>query len=232
MALRNKKLWFAFLLLAFIVGLYFFTPIKDYLSKDNIDQLKLWIESRGPLAPVMFVGIYVAATILCLPGSVFTLLGGVLFGLGWGLALVVIAANIGAMGAFFIARYLGRDAAERLLRGNLGKLDEGIASNGFYVVLWLRLIPLFPFNALNYGLGLTQVKTRACFFANLFGMLPGTFVYVSLGNAAANFSLTDPSVWTRLEVWGPFALVILLSFLPKLFKKKQQELKNVTGGPS
>ena len=186
---------------------------------DNVENLKHWIQSQGSLAPFIFVLFYIVSTILCLPGSVLTLLSGLIFGVWLGTILVFIGANIGVMCTFFITRYFGRKTAEKILRGKLLNLREKISDHGFNVVFWIRLIPVFPYNVLNYTFGLTQVKTKDYILGNFLGMLPGTFVYVSFGNAASHFSLTDPKVWTKMEVWGPFLLVIIISLLPKIFKQ-------------
>jgi len=214
-----KKTIFLALLILIFVAIYFLTPLKSFLSFENLENLKLWIESQGSLAPLIFVLLYIAVTILCLPGSVFTIVAGLIFGVWLGTALVFIGANMGVLCTFFITRYVGRETAEKILRGKLVNLDQRIKDHGFDVVLWLRLIPAFPYNVLNYTFGLTQVKTKDYILGNILGMLPGTFVYVSLGNAASHFSLTDPQVWAKIEVWGPFLLIILLSLLPKIFKR-------------
>ncbi|MBI2026660.1 MAG: TVP38/TMEM64 family protein [Deltaproteobacteria bacterium] len=216
----NKKIMLVFAVLGILL-LYFLTPFKDYLSHGNLQNLKLWIQSLGFFAPFIFILLYIVATVLCLPGSALTILAGLIFGAAFGTILVVIGSNIGALASFLITRLLGRHVAEKFLRGRVAKIDKSIKKNGFYVVLWLRLVPLFPFNVLNYALGLTKVTVKQYVLGNVLGMLPGTFVYVSLGNAASHFSLTDPSVWSRLEVW------IVLSFLPKLFKKKHRQLQKM-----
>ncbi|MBI4224473.1 MAG: TVP38/TMEM64 family protein, partial [Deltaproteobacteria bacterium] len=105
-------------------------------------------------------------------------------------------------------------------KGTLHGLDEKIGNNGFYSVLILRLVPLFPFNGLNFGLGLTKVSFRDYTCATLLGMLPGTFVYTSLGSTGRHLSFSDPETWLQVQVWGPFVLVILLSLIPKIFKKR------------
>lgn len=216
-----------FTFIALILVLYFLTPLPSSLSQENIENLKIWIRARGVFAPFIFIALYVLATVLCLPGSVLTLIAGLIFGVLGGTVTVIIASNTGALCAFLITRYLGRETAEKFLRGRLVTLDEGIERNAFHIVLWLRLIPLFPFNALNYALGLTKIKTSTCVVANFLGMLPGTFVYVSLGNAASHFSLRDPQVWKDPQVWVPFLLIILLSFLPLVFKKQKHKLEQL-----
>lgn len=216
-----KRIILLILFVLFALILYFLTPIRHYLSQDGFVQLETWIRSQGVLAPLVFGLIYIAATVLALPGSVLTIGGGLLFGAGWGTLVNWLSASVGAMISFFIARYLGRDAVSKILKskGTLQGLDDKIGNNGFYSVLILRLVPLFPFNGLNFGLGLTKVSFRNYTFATLLGMLPGTFVYTSLGSAGRHLSFSDPATWLQVQVWGPFVLVIFLSLIPKLIQR-------------
>jgi len=206
-----------------VLGLYFFTPVRDYLSHDGFVTLEAWIRAQGVLAPLVFGLLYIAATVFALPGSVLTIGGGLLFGAEWGTLINWISASLGAMISFLLARYLGREAVTKILKskGTLQGLDDKIGNNGFYSVLLLRLVPLFPFNGLNFGLGLTKVSFRDYTLATLLGMLPGTFVYTSLGSAGRHLNFSDPSTWLQIQVWGPFALVILLSFVPKIFRRRK-----------
>lgn len=221
MATKKYHLIVSLGFLLVILIFYFLTPVRDYLSPSGFAQLEEWIRAQGFWAPFIFGVIYVTATVFALPGSVLTIGGGLLFGTLWGTILSWISASLGASLSFLIVRYLGRDFVARFLvrRPLLSRLDEKIGTHGFYSVLFLRLVPLFPFNGLNFGLGLTKVSFQNYFWATLLGMLPGTFVYTSLGAAGRHLSLSDPATWTKLQVWGPFALVILLSLLPKVFKK-------------
>lgn len=225
--MNYRKVTVLILFFALIVLLYFFTPLRTLFSHEGIEDLRLWIRSQGSFAPLLYLFLYIASTITFLPGTLITLLGGLLFGIWWGTLLVIIGSNLGALGAFLIARTLGRGSMEALLSNRIAKFDEGIGKRGFYVVFWLRLIPVFPYNALNYALGLTKVTTRDYVVANLIGMIPGSFAFVSLGNAAAEFSLRDPKVWLRIEVWGPLLLVLFLVFLPQLFKKQLTHLRKL-----
>ncbi len=220
---KNIKIGWGLFFFILILAIYFFTPAKNYFSRENFDVLRKMVEDQGAYAPLVFIGLYVAVAILCLPGSILTILSGLIFGVWEGTLYVVIGANLGAFATFLIARRVGRHTIERFLQGRrpqgrLLKLDRKIEAGGFTVVLWLRLIPVIPYNLLNYAIGLTKVRLKDCLLGNLLGMLPGIFVYVSLGNAASQLSLTDPRVWTKIEVWGPFVLVILLSLIPRIIK--------------
>jgi len=219
----NKDKLFALVFAALVLtSLYFLTPIQDYLSPSGFSSFKAWLVNQGPFAPVVFVLVYFAATILCLPGSLLTLAAGALFGVGPGLFFVFLGSNLGANGAFFVSRYFGRELVLRLLRKKASFLETKIEKHGFNAILVLRLLPIVPFNVLNYACGLAPIRWLDYFGATTLGMIPGIFIYVSLGNAVTKIDLTDPRAWTRPEVWGPFVLVILLAVITNVLKKDKR----------
>lgn len=144
------------------------------------------IRDLGPWAAAGFVAVYAVATVAWVPGSLLTLAGGAIFGLVAGTAWSLAGALIGSTLAFLVARYLARSAVEQRLSGSrrLSAVDEAIESEGAKVVFLLRLSPVFPFNALNYALGLTGVRLRDFVAASAVGMIPGTFLYVYAGHTA------------------------------------------------
>ncbi len=222
-----KKLILILLFAGIVLLLYFFTPARDYLSPEGFGQIRSWIKGQGALAPLVFGSIYILATVFALPGSVLTVSGGILFGTMLGMVINLISATLGAALAFLLTRYLGREFVEKWTRGKLKRFDQKVGEHGFTTVFYLRLVPFFPFNLLNFSLGLTQIKFRDYFFATLFGMAPGAFVYTSLGGASHYLDLKNPEAWMDYRVWGPFALVLLLSLIPKLFRllKPDREIK-------
>jgi uncharacterized membrane protein YdjX (TVP38/TMEM64 family) len=144
-----------------------------------------WVEGLGLWGPVVFVAAYAAATVAFIPGSLLTLAAGAIFGVIEGTLLVFIAATLGAGLAFLVSRHLARSAIEQRLAGNakFDAIDRAVAMEGRKIVLLLRLSPVFPFNLLNYALGLTQVRFWDYVFASV-GMLPGTVLYVYYGALA------------------------------------------------
>jgi uncharacterized membrane protein YdjX (TVP38/TMEM64 family) len=151
-----------------------------------IPAFQAWVEGLGPLGPIAFVVGYAVAVIAFIPGSALTLAGGAVFGVAQGTLLVFVAALLGSTGAFLVARHLARDAIERRIAGDdrFAAIDRAIGGQGRKIVLLLRLSPIFPFNLLNYGLGLTRVSLVDYVTAGV-GMLPGTLLYVYLGSAAS-----------------------------------------------
>ncbi|MFO0689634.1 MAG: TVP38/TMEM64 family protein [Myxococcota bacterium] len=141
-----------------------------------------WVEGLGALGPLVFVAGYAAAVVAFVPGSVLTLAGGALFGLGRGVVYVFVAAVLGSTLAFLLARHVARDAVARRIEGDarFAAIDRAIGEEGRRIVFLLRLSPVFPFTLLNYALGLTRVRLVDYLVAS-FGMLPGTILYVYAG---------------------------------------------------
>lgn len=139
------------------------------------------VTRAGPAAPAAYVALYATLVVLLVPGAVLTAAGGVLFGTALGTVLAVTGAGIGAVGAFVVGRLLGRDGVRRLAGDRMERLDGWLARRGFLAVLYLRLIPLVPFNVLNYVASVTEVPRRDYALATVLGIVPGTFAYVVLG---------------------------------------------------
>jgi uncharacterized membrane protein YdjX (TVP38/TMEM64 family) len=146
-----------------------------------------WVDGLGPWGPVVFAAGYVVGTVAFAPGSLLTLAAGATFGVVKGTVVVLVAATLGASLAFLIARYLARGFVERRLAGNerFAAIDRAIGARGRTIVFLLRLSPLFPFNLLNYALGLTRVRFPDYLMASA-GMLPGTLLYVYYGKVAGD----------------------------------------------
>lgn len=148
-----------------------------------------WVRGLGVWGPIAFIAGYALATVAFVPGSLLTLAAGAIFGLGPGIAYVLVAATLGATAAFLVARHLARDAVARRLatQPRFAAVDRAIAADGRRIVFLLRLSPVFPFNLLNYALGLTSVSLRDFVLASL-GMIPGTALYVYVGKLAGDLA--------------------------------------------
>ena len=162
---------------------------------EKLGALRGWIESLGPWGPLVFVLIYIAATVAALPGSAVTVAGGALFGSVLGVILVSIGATVGASLAFLISRYFARDAVGNWLSKSekFQKLDKLTAEHGAIIVALTRLVPIFPFNLLNYGFGLTRVPFWTYVFWSWLCMLPGIALYV-VGADAVTMGLAKGQV--------------------------------------
>lgn len=149
-----------------------------------------WVDAAGPLGPLVFFGLYVAACVFMLPGSILSLGAGAVFGVVNGSMLVSLSSTAGATAAFLVGRYLARDFVARRIAGNaaFSAIDEAVASEGWKIVGLTRLSPVFPFNLLNYAFGLTRVSLRDYVLASWIGMMPGTVMYVYLGSLAGSLA--------------------------------------------
>lgn len=149
-----------------------------------------WIDGLGVWGPVFLAGFYIVAPVLFLPGSIITLAAGALFGVTKGFLAVWVGANLGACAAFIVGRTLARDwiAGKVAANPKFAIVEEAIAREGFKIVLLLRLSPVFPFNLLNYALGLTRVSLANYALASLIGMIPGALMYVYLGSVAGSLA--------------------------------------------
>ncbi|MCO6413452.1 MAG: TVP38/TMEM64 family protein, partial [Thiogranum sp.] len=129
-----------------------------YRHRFDVAALEVWIQDAGFWAPLLFMLVYAVAAVLFLPGSVLTLAGGALFGPVLGTFYNLTGATIGAALAFLIARYLASDWVANKTGGRLKQLIKGVEGEGWRFVAFTRLVPLFPFNLLNYALGLTRIR--------------------------------------------------------------------------
>lgn len=145
-----------------------------------------WTRSAGSLGPIYLALIYCVACVLFLPGSILTLGAGFAFGLVQGTVAAVLGSLLGVTASFFLGRTVARKQIERLTasRPTFRAIDEAVGREGFKIVLLTRLSPVFPFNLLNYGFGVTRVGFRDYFLGSWIGMFPGTVLYVYLGTAA------------------------------------------------
>ncbi len=152
------------------------------LDTPDAERIRGEVERAGAWGPLLFVVAYAALTLLPgVPAYLLTILAGALFGLWFGVLLVVIGATLGAVPAFALGRWLGRDAVDRLTRGRLAQVDRLLRDHGLKAVLTLRLVPVVPFTALNYASGLTGVRLRDYVVGTTVGIVPGVVAYTSVG---------------------------------------------------
>lgn len=161
-----------------------------------------WVDSLGVWAPVVFIVGYIVATVAFVPGSILTLAAGAIFGLLWGTVYVFIGSTIGACLAFLISRYLARSWVEEKLEDQprFQAVDRAVGREGGKIVALMRLAPVFPFNLLNYGLGLTKVKFWHYALACI-AMIPGTLLYVYYGYLAGSVAQVASGVERQTTVW-------------------------------
>lgn len=156
---------------------------------DHVPAFARWVDGLGLWGPVVFILGYAMATVALIPGAILTLVAGAIFGLLEGVIYVFVAATLGAVAAFLVARYLARGLVERKLADypRFQKVDAAVGEHGRKIVFLLRLSPVFPFVLLNYGLGLTKVRLADYTLACL-GMIPGTLLYVYYGKVVGDIA--------------------------------------------
>ncbi len=179
--------------------------------------LEDWVRRAGWLGPIAFMASYAVATVLFVPGSVITLAGGALFGPVLGTVYSLAGATLGASAAFLTARYLAADWVSRKAGGRLKQLIDGVEAEGWRFVAFARLMPLFPFNLLNYALGLTRISFAGYVVATFVFMLPGAFAYTWLGYAGREAIAGGEDLVRKVLI--AMALMAALAFLPRLVKR-------------
>jgi uncharacterized membrane protein YdjX (TVP38/TMEM64 family) len=193
---------------------------------EKLGVLQDWIQSLGFLGPQVFSAVYAAATVAALPGSALSILAGAIFGPVVGVITVIFSATLGASLAFLVSRYFARSSIEKWLEGNekFRKLDELTERHGDIMVAITRLLPIFPFNLLNYGFGLTRVPFKTYVLWSFVCMLPGTILYV-VGTAAVVEGVKEGKVpWILVMVVG-----MILGIIVVLGRKARSKLGE---GPS
>ncbi len=190
-----------------------------FLHRSAIDAraLDAAVRRAGPWGPIAFMAIYALATVALLPGTVMTLAGGALFGPAAGTFYNLTGATVGATAAFLVSRYLAADWVRSRLGARAEQLIEGVEREDWRFVAFVRLVPLIPFNLLNYALGLTRVRVSRYVIASYITMLPGTLAYTYLGYAGR----AALAGHTGLIKKGLLALALLAcaALLPRIIRR-------------
>ena len=207
-----KPLLFLLLLVGVILVVRVF-HLDQYLEKERLRQ---FVAGYGVWGPIVFLVIWTLAPPLFLPGLPITLTGGVLFGPFWGVVYTIFGSTAGATLAFLVARYFARDWVASKMQGTkLLTLDEKVAREGWEIVAFTRLIPIFPFFLVNYAFGLTRIPLLPYVLATFFGMLPLTIAYTYF--SANVLDLLRGKV--SRELFVGIILVALVSLIPFVYKK-------------
>ena len=207
-----RPLAFLALLGAIIFTVRYF-QLDQYLEKEHLRQV---IAAYGIWGPVVYVFIWVAAPPLFLPGLPIGLAGGIIFGPFWGVIYTIFGSTAGATLAFLVARYLARDwVAAKLAGTRLATLDDKVGQQGWKVVALTRLVPLFPYNLLNYAFGLSKISLTAYVLTTFFFMLPMTVAIIY-------FSANILDLLRGNITWGVvigIILIALVGLIPVFYKK-------------
>jgi uncharacterized membrane protein YdjX (TVP38/TMEM64 family) len=210
-----KKYFIKILIIIGVAGLSFIA----FFNKEELLSLLIAFEKQSMempiVAAIILILLKIVAATLGLPGTPLTLLAGSLFGNFFGTIIAIIGNTLGATSAFLLARYILRDYVTNNILTKYPKIksyDDNMATKGLSTVIALRLIPLFPFNALNFLFGVTSIPLKKYILGSFVGMIPGTIVYVYFGDS--------------LRMLSPFNIVcaifgiLLLTYLGKYFEKR------------
>lgn len=238
----NIKNFQNFFLLCMLIVIIFLSKIYFAVAQESINIFSLnpqallqsalqWIHGLGSLGGIAFIGIYIIATVAFLPGSILTLGAGVIFGVILGSLYVFIGATLGATAAFLVGRYLARGWVTNKIYDNkkFAAIDKAVGKEGLKIVLLTRLSPIFPFNLLNYALGITGVSLQDYFLGSV-GMIPGTIMYVYIGSLAGNLafigseSKPDNMIlhWV-IKIIGLIATIVVTIYVTNIAKKALED---------
>ena len=227
---KKKNLLSRLVIILAIIGgifaLFQFTPLS--ISDFTPTNIKNFILQFGVWGPVVFILIYASrAVILVIPVGVMSLAGGLAYGKWIGTVYILLGATLGACLSFLMARFLGRKFIESfqwLHKGRIKSFDEGTEKHGLRIILFIRLIPLFQYDAVNFGAGLSKMKFRHFALGSFIGMIPGGFINALLGSSLENIISVQ-----FLVALGCFILLMLIPTIYKAVKKRKSESANMSG---
>ena len=211
----KKKIFFIFVFLL-AIGLFFAFGGPRYLSFEYFSERRDWLKATYAHNPLTFVTIYFLAYVvvagLSLPGAlVLTIFAGGIFGLGFGTLVVSFASAVGATLAFLSSRYIFREIIERKFHSTVKTFLAKFEEDGVSYILFLRLVPVFPFFIVNLVCGLTRVPVFTFYWASQLGMLPATVLYINAGREVGSLSrasdILSPSLLFSLVLLGVFPLL-------------------------
>jgi uncharacterized membrane protein YdjX (TVP38/TMEM64 family) len=192
--------------------------VFELLTVANVDRLNTWFDGLGWWAPVVFVLLWILASVLFLPGLAITIVGGLVFGAVWGTVWTTVGANLGTIAAFLVGRYAARGMVEGMVEKNqaLRKIDEGVRRQGWRMLMVTRLVPIFPFNIQNYVYGLTDIPLKTYVLVTLPCMLPATIAF----NFAAGSVRTGDFGKTLWYLGVAAVFFVLLSLIPGWVRRR------------
>ena len=212
----SKKQIVLLAIVGLLLALFFLFDLNQYFRLEYVKSKQAMLDRYFQANPIQtsagFFLLYIAVTGLSLPGAaVMTLVAGAIFGLTWGTVMVSFASTIGATIAFVVSRYLLRESVQARFGDKLKAINEGIEREGGFYLFGLRLVPAFPFFAINLAMGLTPLRVSTFFLVSQAGMLPGTIVYVNAGTQLAGLEslsgILSPGLILSFVLLGLFPLI-------------------------
>lgn len=210
----NKSKSILKLVVIFLVltgGIYMLNKL-NVLKGYGPNEIKNYLNSFGVLSPIVYVVLLTLLPLLFFPDSVLVIAGGMIFGLGKGIILTSIGSFLGATVSFYISRFLGQKIVNRFMKEKSVNFEKYSKQSGLFIILMLRLIPLFPFKVVSYSAGLSNITFKDFTIATVIGSIPGIVVYTNLGDKSTNIGSN--------AFYISIALVILLFVLSFILKNK------------
>lgn len=227
------KRWTFLIILLIALGLFFYFDLQRFFSFNALKQhrefLITWTNQHYWLAVSIFILAYTFAVAISFPGATFfTLVSGFLFGVIWGTIYVVISATLGALGIFLAVKLALEPFMRKKTSKWIDKMRAGFQRNALQYLLILRLIPLFPFWVVNIASALLGVNTSIFIIATFFGIIPGSIVYVLIGNGLGHVldqnKMPDLYIIFQPQILIPLILLALLTCLPSFYKYRKGKL--------
>lgn len=194
-------------LVAFVAALLATVALSGSLSADRVES---WVDGHGALGPLIFIAISSLLTVAFFPGPILSAASGLLFGTALGFPLSVVAATTGAVMAFSVSRWWAHDAAEEIAGPRIQAFRAWVGRRGFLAVLYARIAPGIPYNAVNYAAGLTPVPLGVFAAATAVGCAPRAFAYTALGGQFGDFSSWETLVALSV-LFGMAALGLVIA---------------------
>ncbi len=219
--MRTKKIFLLVLIILAVLA-FFLLDLGRFLTLESLQANRMTVvdfyRTHKTLTMGLFVGIYLVQTALSLPGAaILTLAAGGIFGVITGTLLANLGATLGATLAFVLVRYLFGETVRRKFGGRLERLNRELEHEGLHYLLFLRLVPLFPFFLINLAAGLTRLPLRTFFLGTLLGIVPGSFVYANAGASLASITSLQDIVSPRVLL--SFALLGVFALIPVMYRK-------------
>ncbi|MRH78175.1 TVP38/TMEM64 family protein [Spiribacter sp. C176] len=212
--LTKRLLVFALVIAVITVGVFYRGQLDQAMLAETIDGLGVW-------AVIVFIAAYALAAVAFLPGLIFTITGGAVFGPVVGTVYSLIGATLGATLAFLAAKTVLGDWVAAKAGPRVNRLQQGIDREGWRFVALVRLVPLFPFNLLNYALGLTRIRLSVYVVTSFIAMAPGALAYAWVGHAGRE-ALAGQGNWVQPALIA-LALIALVAFIPRLIQSLRKE---------
>lgn len=203
----------------FLILAISFIIYKIYKLDIGANDIKSYVDSFGKIGPIVYIIMFALVPLTLFPDSILAIAGGLVFGLFNGYIYTTIGALIGGSISFYISRKLGRNIVKKFTKEKLDNIESMINEKGFFIIFLLRLIPLFPFDIISYGAGLTSITYKDFILATFVGTIPGILVFTNIGAQSVNIGSNNFYI-SIASLILLFALSILLK--NKYFKSEKE----------